>query len=504
MREKYLSNYDLLFWVVLSLITFYRLIFIAYSPLDLSPDEAYYWDWSRRPAFGYFSKPPMVAWIIAMFSNLGGSTVFFVRMGAVVLAAASGVVLFQLGKEMFSSRVGFWAFLASSFNPGSSAASVLMTIDPPLIFFWGLTTLFVHRAISRGSLLYWILGGVGLGFGLLSKYTMLLLVPSVALYLIASPDRRRLILTPGPYLFCLVGFLLLLPNLYWNHQNGWIAFHHTSGYVQSRPSGLTRLNTFLEFFGLQFGLISPVTFFLLLATIALMTKKGRFLRGDHLAYLFWVTLPTLGGITLLSLFMRCLPNWGAPAYFSGLLLVAAAILHPGAERLWNRRPEKVFFWGVVVGLFFAAVTFHLDNLMNLFPKVPPRRDPLVRVRGWSPLGREVSLLAQQMGGTKKVFVMSNVRQIVCEMAFYAEGQPRTYRWNVGGGVYSQYGIWKGLNERIGQDAVFVTKITKDIPADLKRFFTSVEQQRILMIPIRKGSFKKFKISICRGFQGIPE
>ena len=53
---------------------------ITYRPLDLPalydrtggiraelyPDEAQYWLWSRTLDFGYFSKPPMVAWTIRL------------------------------------------------------------------------------------------------------------------------------------------------------------------------------------------------------------------------------------------------------------------------------------------------------------------------------------------------------------------------------------------------------------------------------------------------------
>lgn len=112
-------------------------------------------------------------------------------------------------------------------------------------------------------------------------------------------------------------------------------------------------------------------------------------------------------------------------------------------------------------------------------------------------------MAQKMGGNNRVFILSDVRQIVCEMAFYVDGKPRTYRWNMGGQVGSQYGIWKGINERIDQDAIFVTKVTKKFPANLGSFFKSVGHPRILKVPIRKDSYKKFKVFVCRGFLGVP-
>ena len=43
-----------------------RIISVIATPLEIGPDEAQYWRWSRTLDWGYYSKPPLIAWAIAL------------------------------------------------------------------------------------------------------------------------------------------------------------------------------------------------------------------------------------------------------------------------------------------------------------------------------------------------------------------------------------------------------------------------------------------------------
>ncbi|MDH7499215.1 MAG: hypothetical protein QHH30_02355, partial [candidate division NC10 bacterium] len=58
------------FWLLLSLLTLIRLLYIQWGPLDLAPDEAHYWEWSRHLDISYYSKGPMVAFLIFLLTSL--------------------------------------------------------------------------------------------------------------------------------------------------------------------------------------------------------------------------------------------------------------------------------------------------------------------------------------------------------------------------------------------------------------------------------------------------
>src|SRR5208283_3240135 len=124
------------FFLLLALTTVFRLVYLLVAPLDLAGDEAYYWDWSRQLDWGYFSKPPMVAWIIALFSWTIGSSPAVVRLPAVLLGAVSTLALFLLARRMYDSRTAFWAAAAAIASPGGAALGVFMTIDALLVCFW--------------------------------------------------------------------------------------------------------------------------------------------------------------------------------------------------------------------------------------------------------------------------------------------------------------------------------------------------------------------------------
>ena len=58
-------------------LTCYRLWFI--TQMQLVPDEAYYWLWSKHLAASYRDKGPAIAWTIALGTQLFGQTVFGIR-----------------------------------------------------------------------------------------------------------------------------------------------------------------------------------------------------------------------------------------------------------------------------------------------------------------------------------------------------------------------------------------------------------------------------------------
>src|SRR5882724_7509584 len=51
--------------VIVVAVTAARVLFIATAPLELDFEEAQYWHWAQQLAWGYYSKPPLVAWLIA-------------------------------------------------------------------------------------------------------------------------------------------------------------------------------------------------------------------------------------------------------------------------------------------------------------------------------------------------------------------------------------------------------------------------------------------------------
>jgi 4-amino-4-deoxy-L-arabinose transferase-like glycosyltransferase len=497
MTEK---GYERFFWALALGLFLFHLLYVWLTPFDLAPDEAYYWDWSRNLALGYYSKPPLVAWVIALFTRLGGDHPFFVRVGAVLFSLGSSFVLFSLGRALFNSKVGFWAFVIANATPGFAVGSVIMTIDPPLLFFWGLTILLLHRAFSGEKKVYWYLAGVSLGLGLLSKYTIVALIPSLFFYLAFSPAKRFWLKRKEPYLFILIGLIILSPNLYWNYINQWPSIKQPAGLVGDR--NLSSLTTFIWFFGPQAGILSPITFLLVLYGLWQGGKQGIFHHNDRYLLLFWFSMPLLGFFLILSLFSVCYINWATPAYVTAFLLAVAAVW----EGTWRDKAKKwILASALIVGVIISLIAYNMDTLravaVDLGANIPAEKSPTTRLKGWRELGEEVTELLNDVG-RENTFIISYKRQFVSELAFYVESHPTVYTLNLSGHVKSQYDLWEGFEDKVGFNVLYVTKLGRQPPKSFVRAFDRVEEIKTVKIYTGKELMKGFSIFYCQGFRGV--
>src|ERR1019366_9209514 len=104
----------------------YRLWFI--TKLDLVPDEAYYWLWSKHLAAAYRDKGPAIAWNIALGTMMFGQTVFGIRFFAVILSAGTGLLLFLLARRIYDDTIALWSLLLAAVIPMIAVGSILMKI----------------------------------------------------------------------------------------------------------------------------------------------------------------------------------------------------------------------------------------------------------------------------------------------------------------------------------------------------------------------------------------
>src|SRR5262245_12428480 len=126
---------------LLGALTVIRTIGLHYSVVDLFFDESQYWSWSRELAFGYFSKPPLLAWIIAGSSAVCGDGEACVRAASPILYFGTSLVIYAIAEELYDARVGFWSALAFALLPGVVFSSRIISTDVPLLLCWALALL---------------------------------------------------------------------------------------------------------------------------------------------------------------------------------------------------------------------------------------------------------------------------------------------------------------------------------------------------------------------------
>ena len=197
-----------------------RLAAIYFAKIDLGLDEAQYWTWSRELAFGYFSKPPMIAWVIRGATALCGDGVVCIRSASPLLYTISSFVLFLIGRELFGARVGFWSAIVFDTLPGLSYSSLLITTDVPLILFWTIALYAWVMLVKRQSMGFAVLFGIAVGLGLLTKQAMIYVVLCVACHAIVSREAREALKGGRAVVAALIAIALFAPNLMWNAEHG--------------------------------------------------------------------------------------------------------------------------------------------------------------------------------------------------------------------------------------------------------------------------------------------
>lgn len=190
--------------------------------LPLSPDEAYYWVWTKHPQLSYFDHPPFVAWLMSWGSGLEGFY-SFVRLPAVFLLHLSFWAWVYLFKDFLTAdRIGIWALLWL-LNPLTGLGSIVVTPDLPLMIFWPLALITLIRTIETRSKIWAIAFGLALGLGFCSKYHMALFGVLGLVWIVWERrfTRQHFLCLILSLLFFLVGSL---PVWIWNWENQFISF----------------------------------------------------------------------------------------------------------------------------------------------------------------------------------------------------------------------------------------------------------------------------------------
>jgi len=500
-------SYRILTVVWLFALAAFHLWFIASGRWPLAPDEAQYWEWSRRLDWSYYSKGPMVAYLIGLSTRVGGHTEFWVRLPAVILGVALAAIAYVLTRGIFQSgRAGFLAVMLLTLMPLYAAGSLLMTIDSPFVFCWGVAGVLLSRAVRRRGEAAWYGAGVAFGSGLLSKYTMLMLVPCVFFWLRSSPKLRPWLRRREPYEAALLGLLMFSPVIVWNIRHGWVSARHVvvqAGGGSDWSIGAS-LRSGLEFFASQLGVVSPPLFLLLVLAVAWAWGEGIRRGHDDLVLLACLSAPVFFFFQVWSFGTKVQANWAAHAYLTATVAAAGwseRRARQGAKRQSGRRLNGLVLAAIIVLALLHPVVFFPDLLAPLGARIPAKVDLISkRLRGWPELGRAVSQLTR--GAPDAPFLVSDRYQIASELAFYADGHPRVYNANLGRRM-NQYDLWGGWEALRGRDGLFVTYGAGEPPAELRTAFRQVDRVEVLPISHRGQQLREFSIYWGRDFQGFP-
>jgi 4-amino-4-deoxy-L-arabinose transferase-like glycosyltransferase len=306
-------------------LTLLRLVMAAILPL--TPDESYYFLWAQHLQPGYYDHPPMVALWIKAGTLLAGNNALGIRLLGPLSAALGSVLLWDMGERLAPGR-GLTAALLLNATLMIGVGAIVITPDTPLLFFWTVGMAACVRLIADDRPLWWLALGLAAGGMLLSKYTALLFIAAVFLWLVTSREGRRRLATPWPWAAMVLALALFGPNIAWNAAHGWASYFKQGGREAQFDPGRA-----VQFFGElvvgQAFLATPLI--AALAVAGLWHVRRDKAPGPRL--LLWLSL--VPGVVMLAhvLSDRVQGNWVAILYPSACL--AAALLPAPTLQRWR-------------------------------------------------------------------------------------------------------------------------------------------------------------------------
>jgi undecaprenyl-diphosphatase len=459
------------------------------ATLQLHPDEAYYWLYSRRLDLGYYDHAPLVGYLIRL-TTLFSSQELWVRFGGILETVVVSVISWILSIQLFDNRkIASAGVITLNVLPLTLAGSIIMTPDNPLFLFVGLTTYFCWQIVATQKVRYWYLLGIAFGLSLLSKYTGVLIAPSLFLFILAT-DERRWLKTIHPYAAFLLGCAFFLPVVYWNSKHQWMSFafqmrHGLGGDTYT-------LGHVLTYIGGQMAVASP----LLWLAGAYASILYLFQKDKRKLFLSLTFLPTILFFTYSSLKRPAAANWPCTAYVVFGILVSHYLLADG-----SRKKERLWIAAVLLSLTLSLIgglhaRFGIIPLEKISPAAA-EADATQFFYGWRELAREL-----EKDPSIKVVITDN-HLIVEETDYYT--QERIYadvNWRYPGP--NQYGLWKIPGSVIGKDGVCIDVVGKNGPLPCRNYFTAVGADYTFPI-IRDGmTIRTYHIVRGTGFKPPQE
>jgi 4-amino-4-deoxy-L-arabinose transferase-like glycosyltransferase len=459
---------------ILAALTVIRVIGLEYSVVDLFFDEAQYWAWSREPAFGYFTKPPLLAWIIAGAEWICGSSEACVRAPSPVLYCGTSLLAYGIARQLYDDTVAFWAAVSMALTPGAAFSARIISTDVPLLFFWALALLAYVKLISGADRRWALVLGMALGLGTLAKYAMLYFLLGIGLAAVLDRDARRLLTKPELWLAFAIAALLVAPNIQWNIANGLATFRHTGDNIQGSGFKINLLRP-LEFLAAQFALIGPILFAVLLGAILRITSPA-LRRADRLMLAF--AIPPLLLITLTAIVSRAFANWAATAYISGLVVAVAIIVR---QEAW-----KWLAASLAIGIVAQAVILAGDARATRLD-APRIGDVYRRTLGWRSLGEQAGSLARQVGARA---IVADKRDDVASLIYYWRDQPEAiFAWPFDARPTHHFELTRALPARPPLPLLFVSRCPA--AGRLAAQFTSVQPLGSITTPTGPTSSRTY-------------
>jgi hypothetical protein len=470
-------------WALMAIcaVMFCQVVFLVFGcDWDFCNDEAEYWAWSRRLDWSYYSRGPLIAWLIRLATvvfgeaslRLTGSLMLAARLPAVLLGGLTAWGVFRLAALTTGARrTALTSVLLLPAIPILAIGGVVITSDTPLVCCWTWAAVWSYRGASSDDTRCWFIAGVIGALGVWAKYSFLAFPASVGLFLLLSSSHRRQLMRPGFWIMSMLcAGLGLAPILIWNARHGWAGAGQLADRVglSSRASWV-KMGPVLSFVGGDAAALGGIWW--IAGIVAVASALSRVIRGGNAVERVEDGKPVTGnrsgfgfllclwGVIWTACFAASLlgeteANWMVPGYISLVILIGMRV-DSACQRRGAMRRAYVAGWcfclAVVIAIhhvewFYPVIARYLPAPTGRWP-VPLRLyEPTARMRGHQVLAKAVQerLETLQAQGASP-FVLAPTYALTSTLSFYLPGQPETYclSWNYGmtSEPVNQHDLW---------------------------------------------------------------
>jgi 4-amino-4-deoxy-L-arabinose transferase-like glycosyltransferase len=382
---------------LIAALTILRVIYA--SLIDLRTDEAYYWTWSKENVLCFLDHPPMIAWFIRFGTAIFGDTNLGVRFAGILAMLVTQLLLADIVRRVTHDvRAIVLAVLMPEAALYYGLLMAKVSPDVALIPFAVAMVWALIRLNESGNLRWWLAAGVFAGLSLLSKFTVVMLIPAVLAFMLVPNWRRRWLLSPYPWLAALIALVLFLPVLIWNAQHDWASFRFQL--VRATATHELSLRTVADFIGLQLGLVGFILLPVVLSGVALTAWRG-YLRGDAVAILLsTAVIVPFGYFFWKSLSLRVGDTWPMfiwPAGFAATAINIAMLPREGRPAWMIRSTISWANAAIVSGIAMVVVVFlyYVVSPWNFIGKT----DPIGGEAGYEQLADRAQAQLEKVGAT---------------------------------------------------------------------------------------------------------
>ena len=380
-----------------------RVFAIISTPLELSADEAQYWLWSKKLNWGYFSKPPMIAWLIHVSNNIFGDYDYSIRILAPVIHGINALVIFRLSQEINDNYLAhFLSSLIWLTLPIVGVGSFLMSTDTPLMLIWTTSLLVTVKSYNSDNVFLWSLAGLIAGLALYAKYAALYLPLGLIIFYIINFQNEQNIKLRGLFLFLMNFIIVSLPNVIWNYFNNFQTINHLSSNAVIDAPSYSLFGT-LTFLTAQIAILGPLLLIVFVLTAYNIKKLNKLS-----IFLLYFIFPVYILMFIQGFFSEANANWAASA-LPAITILCGYFL---SKRI--KFAALTILSNLLICIFILIVSFN-GNLIFLDVK----SDPLRKLKGWSILSED---LKDTISKEKSDVVLVDRRGIAAELIYYLRNE----------------------------------------------------------------------------------